>query len=310
MSARFTIDIFDRREGRIRTDPVAAPGFIDWAANARTGRWAEGLIFGRPAVSRIYGWMQKRSWSRRKIVPFIDHFGIAAEDLAKAPGRYKSFYEFFIRDFAPGRRPFNPDPAVCASPVEGRVLAYPSVSPDQTFPVKRAVFNLREFLRDDRLAGRYAGGTLLISRLGMGDYHYVHFPFSGIPRPASAIPGTYHFSGPYYRYRLVPFYKENHRMITLVETEGFGPAVMVEIGAFAVGSIRQFFRPGIPAAKGDKKARFDLGGSTVALLFERGRLTVDPDILAHTSVGLETYIRLGDSLGRIPGRTDETRRPE
>ena len=89
-------------------------------------------------------------------------------------------------------------------------------------------------------------------------------------------------------------------MITLIDTDRFGRAAIVEVGAFAVGAIRQLFRPGAPAAKGEKKARFEPGGSTVVLLFGKGKIIIDSDLLAHTSAGLETYVRLGDSVGRVP----------
>ncbi len=49
------------------------------------------------------------------------------------------------------------------------------------------------------------------------------------------------------------------------------------------------------------KARFEPGGSTVALLFRKGMIEVDADLLARTAEGMETYVRLGDSIraGRV-----------
>lgn len=305
MSGPFVIEYVDRRDGRRKTDRVAAARFFRWAYNTRSGRWAERLIFGNKTFSRFYGRIHKSRWSRRKIHPFVRKLGVDLEDVTTPLEDFSSFYDFFIRDIDLSRRPFAPDPEICAAPVDGRILAYADVATDRTFQIKRAVFNLRGFLKDDDLTVRFAGGTLIISRLGLADYHYVHFPFSGIPRRSVSIPGMYHASGPYSLRRLIPLYRDNHRMVTLIDSDHFGGAVMVEIGALGVGSIRQLFQPDSFAAKGAKKARFELGGSTVALLFEKGKIEIDPDLLAHTAEGIETYVRLGNSIGRVPG----SRRP-
>lgn len=298
MSETDRLEYYDRREGRVKSDAVPAARLTHWIHNTRLGRWVGEVLFAGAAASHLYGRFQKSRLSRRRIGPFMRTYGVDRADLAKPAREYASLRDFFIRDIDPARRPFVSGSEACAAPADGRILAYPDLPADRIFPVKRALFNLRDFLRDDRLAEDFAGGTLVVSRLGMGDYHYVHFPCSGIPAPAISLPGKYRPSGPYSLKRTVPYFRENHRMITLFETERFGRAAIIEVGAFAVGSIRQVFRPGVPAAKGDKKARFEPGGSTVALLFRKGTIEVDADLLARTADGMETYVRLGESIGR------------
>lgn len=75
-------------------------------------------------------------------------------------------------------------------------------------------------------------------------------------------------------------------------------------GRWAVGSIRQTHQTGVRVSKGDRKGFFGLGGSTVVLLFKPGFITFDEDILSNTGTGMETYIRMGDSIGRQSGRCD------
>lgn len=127
--------------------------------------------------------------------------------------------------------------------------------------------------------------------------------------PPVSIPGMYHASGPYSLRRLIPYYSSNFRMVTPVDSDHFGRTAMLEVGALSVGSIRQLFQPDSPVAKGAKKARFELGGSTVALLFEKGRMEIDPDLLAHTEEGIETYVRLVDSIGRVPASGGRGKEP-
>jgi hypothetical protein len=37
------------------------------------------------------------------------------------------------------------------------------------------------------------------------------------------------------------------------------------------------------------------------MLFEPGLIEFDEDLVSHTRNGLETYVRLGDSIGSRPG---------
>jgi phosphatidylserine decarboxylase len=114
------------------------------------------------------------------------------------------------------------------------------------------------------------------------------------------IRGKYYASGPYALKALIPFYTENYRVLSLYDSDHFGQIAMVEIGAFTVGSIQQKYAAGRHFAKGDRKGFFELGGSTIVLLFEKGRIKLDEDLLANTRNDLETYVLLGDSIGTTP----------
>jgi phosphatidylserine decarboxylase len=86
-------------------------------------------------------------------------------------------------------------------------------------------------------------------------------------------------------------------MLTQIRTGRFGAICMVEIGACTVGSILQTFDPRLFQEKGAHKGYFELGGSTVVLLFEPGTVTFEEDLLTHSAAGMETYLRLGERLG-------------
>jgi phosphatidylserine decarboxylase len=88
-------------------------------------------------------------------------------------------------------------------------------------------------------------------------------------------------------------------MLTLIESDRFGTVAMIEIGAFTVGSIRQQFEPGVPYRRGDHKGYFELGGSTVVLLFQPGAIRLDEDLCTRSRMQMESYVRLGESLGRL-----------
>ena len=91
---------------------------------------------------------------------------------------------------------------------------------------------------------------------------------------------------------------ENKRVVTAIESPALGQVQFVEIGATMVGSIRQTYTPGETVAKGDEKGYFAFGGSSVAVLFEKGRIEIDADLLENTDNGLGTYARVGERMGR------------
>jgi phosphatidylserine decarboxylase len=296
----FEVPYFDRRRGALAFETIYARGFLRWLYNTHAGGALGTVLTASPWPSRAFGWLQRRRWSRRRIAGFIARMGIDPTEARRDIGEFESFAEFFTREIDLGRRPVCPARDVAVAPADGRVLAFPTVEPETTFRIKRGLFNLRELLRDDALAEDFGGGAMVISRLSLSDYHHFHFPDSGIPGKAAPIPGRYHAGGPYALRTLVPFMTQNHRVRTLFDSDSFGRMAIVEIGALTVGSIRQCFRPGARVAKGDEKGLFELGGSTVVLLFQRGAIRLDQDLVSMTRMEIETLVRMGEPIGRAP----------
>ena len=81
----------------------------------------------------------------------------------------------------------------------------------------------------------------------------------------------------------------------MISTDGFGDVVMAEVGATMVGSIIQTYE-GSNAIKGEEKGYFKFGGSSVVLLFEKGRVHIDEDLLKNTQNHLETEVKMGERI--------------
>lgn len=299
MRRQETLTYYDRQSGELRTEHIYAGRFLFWAHNSPSGRALTYFVLRQKLVSHLYSWYQNQRWSRRKIRAFVERFNVSVDELVRPLKHFSTFNQFFTREIDLSNRPINPDPHVCVAPTDGRVLGYPAVEIDHTFRIKGASFNLRRFLRNDALATQYVGGAMVISRLSFSDYHHFHFPDSGVPGHAVPIRGKYYAVGPYALTRPVPFYTENHRVLTLLQSDHFGQIVIVEIGGFAVGSVQQRYQPGFHVSKGARKGFFEIGGSTVVLLFRKGMVNVDEDLRENTKQGIETYVRLGDSIGHI-----------
>jgi phosphatidylserine decarboxylase len=291
-------DFLDRQSGQLRADPIYAAGFLEWCYNTRPGMLLTRLLLSRAFVSAAYGWYYRQRWTRRKIVSFAHTMGV---DLSEIPDRlesFRSFSEFISRRIDLAKRPIDPDPNRLVSPVDGRLLTYSGLDNSKTFQIKGGLFERERLLANHELAIRYNGGPVVILRLYLADYHHFHFPDSGIPHEPRSFPGRYFAVSPYAREWAVPFYGENHRVVTLFDSDHFGTMAIVEVGAFTVGSVRQRFSPLVSVAKGQHKGFFELGGSVVVLLFEPGAIVLDDDLCRNSYAGFETFVRMGEGIGR------------
>jgi phosphatidylserine decarboxylase len=250
------------------------------------------LLAQWPCFSRFYGWLQKRPSSRKKIEPFIQAYGIDASEFESA--EYRSFNDFFIRKLKPSCRPIDPRPEVATMPADGRYLAYPHFD---RFFVKGQEFSLGSFLQNSAYAKCFENGSMLVARLCPIDYHRFHFPCDGIADTSRLINGSLYSVNPIALKKKIRILSENKRMITEIDTERFGTILYVEVGATAVGTIRQTFEPEKKILKGQEKGYFEFGGSCLVLLFEKGRIQFDADLIENTCNGFETLAYFGESMG-------------
>jgi phosphatidylserine decarboxylase len=287
----------DRRTGCLIKEPIFARGFLDWSYNTAVGRTITRLLLSRRIISHLYGWFHKQRWSRGKIAKFVNRFDIDMSESIFPVDGFTSFNAFFTRRIDMAQRPIDPRPDVLVSPTDSRVLVYPEIQAGDEFPIKRSVFNLKRFLRDDTLAESYNGGTLIVCRLYLSDYHHFHFPDSGVASSTQSINGRCYAVSPYGNPH-PPFYSENVRDITRFNSEHFGDLLLVEIGAFTVGSIHQRYTPNQTVTKGTRKGYFEIGGSTVAMLLRSGSILIEDDLIANSRQGYETYLQVGEPIGR------------
>lgn len=245
-----------------------------------------------PWVSRCAGWLLERGISRILVKPFVEKNQI---DLADYPRRsYGSFNDFFTRRILPERRPIDQDPSHLIAPCDGKLTAY-SIGPDAKFHIKGVAYTLESLLRDRDLAARYQGGTLLLLRLSVDDYHRYIYAADGTLLPGRSIAGVLHTVNPFAAQRR-PLYRENCREYCLLKTAQFGPILTMEVGAMMVGRIVNHHKAG-PVRRGQEKGYFAFGGSSVVLLLERDRICLDEDILRNSAAGEETIVRMGERIG-------------
>ncbi len=83
----------------------------------------------------------------------------------------------------------------------------------------------------------------------------------------------------------------------ILETRNFGRLAFVEIGALSVGRIVQVHPLDSPFHRGEEKSVFRFGGSAIVVFGEQGPWRPSDDLLTHTRDGVETLVRLGETIG-------------
>ncbi len=314
------IRFFNRTTNSVETERIFGEGWLRFAYENPAGRFFVWALARRAFFSKWYGWKmslgplrddEQRIFqlirmifggrdSSAYVLPFITKYGVDVDEFAKSAFDYKSFNEFFYRALKPSARPIAPGADVAVFPADGRHLAFQDVDAADGFYVKGAKFSMEELLGDAALAAKFAGGSMLISRLCPVDYHRFHFPVAGKPDDSRLINGWLYSVSPIALRRNVRYLVENKRELTLIESPDFGTVAMLEVGATNVGSIKQGYVPGRVVEKGAEKGMFLFGGSCVITLFQKGRIRFDADLLKASAGHMELYAKMGDHLGVKP----------
>lgn len=283
--------IWRDREGRTVPGDAGQDRLLEWMYGRAVGRCFVRLMIC-PWVSRAAGWLLDRRISALAVPGFIKKNRIRMDDFEQRP--FTSFNDFFTRRVRAERRPIDREPAHLIAPCDSKLTAFP-IGEDSRFRIKGVEYTLEGLLRDKALADRFLGGTLLLFRLTVGDYHRYSYVDSGFIGPETHIDGVFHTVNPAAASRY-PIYRENTREFSLLESEHFGSLLQMEVGAAMVGRIVN--EPGNRAVRrGEEKGRFEFGGSTVIVLLQKGAAVIDEDILRNTREDVETVVHLGEKIG-------------
>lgn len=287
------IQYYEREDGQLKTEKVAGEKLLVWLYNNPAGEATLWVLAKRKLASSIYGKMMNLPSSAKKIKPFIEDFNI---DMSVSREKeFKNFNDFFTRKLNDKARPIDTSINSVVSPADGKILAYADIS-NSDFIIKGFRFDVSSFLDNPVLAQKYRDGALIVIRLAPVDYHRFHFPVSGNLAPNKKVEGDYYSVNPFALRRKAEIFCLNKREYTILSNPLFGDVIMAEVGATMVGSIIQTYN-GSLVRKGDEKGYFKFGGSTVVLLFEKGKIFIDKDLLVNTASGYETAVKMGERIG-------------
>lgn len=246
----------------------------------------------RPMISKVTGSVLNSRLSAFAAKSAIKKRKIETEMLEKT--KFRSYNDFFTRKLKEGGRVVDMCPTSLISPCDSKLSAY-DIDEDNCFVIKGTPYTVKDLLNGDDVYKNYMGGKCLVFRLAVDDYHRYCYFDKGTKSDNVFIKGVLHTVHPIVvgEYNI---YKRNCREYTVMETENFGSVVQVEVGAMMVGRIKNFHGKH-SFNRGEEKGMFEFGGSTIVLLFQKGTITLDDDIIRNSSNNVETIVKYGEKIG-------------
>lgn len=292
------IRYWSRRHLREEQESVYGGTFVNLLYGSPLSLALTDTFLAGKGLSRLYGALQNSTLSGRKVAPFVRDFGLDMSEFE--PGPFRSFNDFFIRRFLPGKRSFPKEEKTMGAFAEARYLGFDRLRRDASLPIKGLQLYAEEVLGATPAKERFANGPCLLARLCPVDYHRFHFPDSGKSAHFHVETGKLHSVNPAALERKPNLFLSNERQVSLLQTENFGLLAYVEVGALCVGRIVQSQPFERPFQRGDEKGYFLFGGSTVIVYGEPGAWKPEADILENTARGREVLVELGQPVAKAP----------
>ena len=291
------IEYIERKTGEIKVEKVPGEKYLKFLYYNPLGELPLNLVIKKKFLTEYYGKKMDKPESVKKIPSFIEQADINIAEAKKRVEEFKSFNDFFYRELKEGARTVDYRENVLASPADGKILAFENLDREKEFYIKGDRFTLEEFFADKELANKYKNGVFMIIRLAPIDYHRFHFPVDGEISESKLIDGVYYSVSTHAIKKNFRILCENKREYSILKTEKFGDIAMFEVGATMVGGIKQSYKSNSYVKKGEEKGYFYFGGSTCVLVFERGKVKIDEDLLENTKKGIETKVYMGEKIG-------------
>jgi phosphatidylserine decarboxylase len=256
---------------------------------------------------------------------FLRENGVNLEECVESPEALNTMRKVFERrirywDY----RPLPPERNAVVSPADAKVLV-------GSFDETSALFLKGKFFDFEELLGRgktdwlksFASGDFAIFRLTPDKYHYNHTPVAGVVRDFYEVRGRHHACNPSAVVTEVTPYSKNTRTVTVIDTDVEGGAqvglvAMIEVTALMIGEVLQCYsrerydspQPitvGMFVERGCPKSLYRPGSSTDVLLFQRGRVTFDGDLIDNLRRH-DAQSRFSHGFGRPLVETEVTAR--
>ena len=207
---------------------------------------------------------------------------------------FKCFNDCFTRRIREGKRPMETDVNAFVSPCDAFLSVY-NISDDLSMDIKGSRYTVSDLLGNNSISGDFDGGYALVFRLCVHHYHrYVYFD-SGKKGENVFIPGKLHTVRPI-ALETYPVFIQNCREYTVMETDNFGKAIQIEVGALLVGKIQNHHGE-YSFSRGEEKGTFLYGGSTVVLLLEKDKVLLRDDLIEASMLDSEVAVIMGERLG-------------
>jgi phosphatidylserine decarboxylase len=210
-------------------------------------------------------------------------------DYIRPHGGWKTFNQWFARNFKPGYRPVAAvaDEQIIVSPADSTFAGQWENRTDSHVTVKNLHWSVDELMEGSPYKNRFVNGMFMHAFLGPNDYHRQHAPVGGTVLEARVIPGQVYLEvvaepvssgdGPL-RHRLRPvrtldapdnagYQFAQARGLVVLDTP-IGLVAVLPIGMAQVSSVILTAEVGVTLRKGEEISYFQFGGSDIIVLFE------------------------------------------
>ena len=239
----------------------------------------------RAAVTRFMGWFSQIE------NPLVRDASIACWrlfsdlDLTEAKKtEFRSLHDCFTRELKDGLRPFDPDPAIIASPSDAIIGAHGAIEDTELFQIKGANYSLKDLLGDDEVVERHRNGRFVTLRLTSSMYHRFHAPADLAIERVTFISGDTWNVNPIALKRVEKLFCKNERAVIETRLTSGEALTLVPVAAILVASLRlhcidrtlnaqtrgpTVFPCDVGVHKGDELGWFEHGSTIIVLTPDR-----------------------------------------
>lgn len=258
---------------------------------------AVGMATRAPAPSKLH---------QAAMRVFAKRYRVDLDEAERSIVEYPTFAAFFTRKLKPGSRIIDMAAEVIASPCDGAISELGTIEGGRCLQAKGLSFPVDKLLGDARRALDFEGGQFATIYLSPRDYHRFHAPVAAKVTGYNYLPGEFWPVNQASVRLKDALFSINERLVTWLSSPEFGSVAYVAVGATCVSRIHaayddivthtggkatsHTYERAIPIEKGGEIGMFEMG-STVILLFEKGRMRWDPKLAAGA------VLRLGERIG-------------
>lgn len=250
-------------------------------------------ILVQPWFTKLSGTIMNSKVSNIITKKLIKKYNINQEEYEKQ--KFTSYNDFFIRKKKEKYLNIDKNKNHLISPADSKLTVY-DIKENSMFKIKDSYYSINELLNGDPISEQYKNGKILIFRLEPTDYHRYCYIDDGTKNENKYIKGIFH-TVKNIALKKYNIYKKNAREYTTLDTKNFGKVIQIEVGALIVGRIKNHHEE-YQYKKGEEKGYFEFNGSTIALIFKKNKIEIDPDIKENSKNHIETIVKYGEKIGR------------
>ena len=278
---RKTNEIIEKKEGLL----------VNFLYKTNLGRTILKILI-RPWWTKLIGKIMNSPISNIITKYIIKKHNINKEQFTN--NKFKSYNDFFTRKKKEEYLNIEKDKNILISPCDSKLSVY-NINKNSQFKIKNSYYSIYDLLDGNPIAEEYVNGKILIFRLDVYDYHRYCYIDDGKKEQNIYIKGVFH-TVRNIALKKYNIYKKNAREYTIMKTKNFGEVIEVDVGAMIVGRIKNHHQ-NYNFIKGEEKGYFEFNGSTIVLLFKKGKINVDEDILINSLNNIETIVHYGEKIG-------------